>query len=123
MAVSLTIAAARGGGHGRLPTRRASFSEPTKLEPLYISVDTDALDALFDSDGHHSSDGVATVSVEFAGQEYHRPNPISSHRPGRLGVSRGEYWRQGLGSDTSSGSESSTVSTCSSGRYRTVPFL
>lgn len=47
----------------------AKNSEPTALEPLYNSVDADALDALLDSDGLHSADGVATVSFAFAGYD------------------------------------------------------
>ena len=42
---------------------------PTTLEPLYKSVDADALDALLDSDGFHSTDGVTTVSFAFAGHD------------------------------------------------------
>ncbi|WP_191965910.1 MULTISPECIES: HalOD1 output domain-containing protein [Haloferax] len=45
----------------------AANREPTALEPLYNTVDPDALDALFDSSGCHSTDGVTTVSFEFAG--------------------------------------------------------
>ncbi|KAB1197885.1 MULTISPECIES: HalOD1 output domain-containing protein [Haloferax] len=45
----------------------AANREPTALELLYNTVDPDALDALFDSSGCHSTDGVTTVSFEFAG--------------------------------------------------------
>ena len=42
---------------------------PTTLEPLYKSVDADALDALLDSDGFRSTDEVTTVSFAFAGHD------------------------------------------------------
>lgn len=42
---------------------------PTALEPLYTSVDADALDALLASDGFHSTDGVTIVSFAFAGHD------------------------------------------------------
>jgi len=44
----------------------ATNREPTTLEPLYKSVDADALDALLDSDGFHSTNEVTTVSFAFA---------------------------------------------------------
>jgi len=47
----------------------ATNREPTTLEPLYKSVDADALDALLDSDGFHSTNEVTTVSFAFAGHD------------------------------------------------------
>ncbi|WP_410767275.1 HalOD1 output domain-containing protein [Haloferax sp. DFSO60] len=45
----------------------AANCEPTALEPLYNTVDPDALDALLGSSDFHSTDGLTTVSFEFAG--------------------------------------------------------
>lgn len=45
----------------------ASDREPTAVEPLYESVDPDALDALVGSNGTDSEDGEASVSFEHAG--------------------------------------------------------
>ena len=47
----------------------ATNSEPATLEPLYNSVDADALDTLLASDGIHSIDRVTTVSFAFAGRD------------------------------------------------------
>jgi hypothetical protein len=47
----------------------ATNREPTALEPLYKSVDVDALDALLASDGFHSTGRVTTVSFAFAGHD------------------------------------------------------
>ncbi|MFC7021077.1 MULTISPECIES: HalOD1 output domain-containing protein [Haloarcula] len=47
----------------------ARNSEPTGFEPMYHSVDTDALNALFGSDGRHAAGGVSTVSFAFAGHD------------------------------------------------------
>ena len=47
----------------------ATNREPTALEPLYKSVDVDALDALLASGEVHSTDGVTIVSFAFAGHD------------------------------------------------------
>lgn len=47
----------------------ASDCEPTAIEPLYESVDPDALDALVRSKGARSTERDATVSFAFAGHD------------------------------------------------------
>ncbi|WP_224337203.1 HalOD1 output domain-containing protein [Haloprofundus halobius] len=47
----------------------ASDREPTSLEPLYKTVDPDALDALLGSSEIPSIDGDITVSFVFAGHD------------------------------------------------------
>lgn len=47
----------------------AGDREPTALEPLYASVDPDALDALVRSNGTRPTDGDVTVTFAFAGHE------------------------------------------------------
>lgn len=43
--------------------------DPTILEPLYGAVNTDALDALIQSDGQSTAAGTVAVSFEFADQQ------------------------------------------------------
>lgn len=47
----------------------ASDREPASLEPLYKTVDPDALDALLGSSEIYSTDGDTTVSFVFAGHD------------------------------------------------------
>ena len=47
----------------------AANREPTGLEPLHETVDSDALDTLIRSVGTNSSDGDATVTFGFDGHE------------------------------------------------------
>jgi len=46
----------------------ASGREPTGIGPLYEVIDTDALDALIQSNVAYLADGGTTVTFEFAGQ-------------------------------------------------------
>lgn len=47
----------------------ASDREPTSLEPLYKTINPDALDALLSSSDIHSTDENITVSFVFAGHD------------------------------------------------------
>jgi len=47
----------------------AANSDPSTIEPLYGSVDPDALDDLIRSDGASSTNSATTVSFTFAGHE------------------------------------------------------
>ncbi|WP_255196534.1 HalOD1 output domain-containing protein [Halorarius litoreus] len=46
----------------------AADREPTALDPLHEAVDTDALNALLTPREKHPTDGITTVSFEFAGR-------------------------------------------------------
>lgn len=61
----------------------ASDREPTAIEPLYGSVDPDALDALVRSNGTDSEDGDASVSFEHAGHD------VTVHNDGSVVVRPG----------------------------------
>lgn len=47
----------------------AANAEPTEIEPLYDSVDPDALDALVRLNGRDPKNGDVTVAFTFAGHE------------------------------------------------------